>query len=122
MVYASRVDLSSMSESVPEPGNATERWMGRKSASRVPGPHALCFPLSWRSGAPGIAGYIELEPRTSMVVEQCVSVLSLFTRYLNQVLRIKFTEGAKVKQLHRFLSYNLPLELENLRSVCASIS
>lgn len=37
------------------------------------------------------------------------------------MLRIKFTEGAKVKQLHRFLSYNLPLELENLRSVSAAI-
>ncbi|XP_070283777.1 choline kinase alpha isoform X3 [Myotis yumanensis] len=41
-------------------------------------------------------------------------------KYLNQVLRIKFTEGAKVKQLHRFLSYNLPLELENLRSLLES--
>lgn len=77
MVYASRVDLSSMSESVPEPGNATERWMGRKSASRVPGPHALSLPLSWRSGAPGAAGYVELEPKDSVVVEQCASVLSL---------------------------------------------
>ncbi|XP_059565855.1 choline kinase alpha isoform X3 [Myotis daubentonii] len=41
-------------------------------------------------------------------------------KYLNQVLRIKFTEGAKVKQLHRFLSYNLPLELESLRSLLES--
>ncbi|XP_036272387.1 choline kinase alpha isoform X3 [Pipistrellus kuhlii] len=41
-------------------------------------------------------------------------------KYLNQVLRIKFTEGAKVKQLHKFLSYNLPLELENLRSLLES--
>ena len=34
---------------------------------------------------------------------------------LNQVLRIRFTGESKVKQLHRFLSYNLPLELDNLR-------
>lgn len=107
-----------MSESVPEPGktcrNATDRWMGRKSASRAPWTlHGDPVPLVLR-------GYIELEPRTSVVLEQCF--LFSFARYLNQVLRIKFTEGAKVKQLHRFLSYNLPLELENLRSVSASIS
>lgn len=102
-----------MSESVPEPGNATELRMGRKSACRAPWapcsspcpePLALLLTLNW-------------SPGTSVVVEQCFSVLSLFARYLNQVLRIKFPEGAKVKQLHRFLSYNLPLELENLRSV-----
>lgn len=118
VVYASWIGLSSMSESVPEPGktcrNATDRWMGRKSASRAPWTlHGDPVPLVLR-------GYIELEPRTSVVLEQCF--LFSFARYLNQVLRIKFTEGAKVKQLHRFLSYNLPLELENLRSVSASIS
>ncbi|XP_068832295.1 choline kinase alpha isoform X4 [Capricornis sumatraensis] len=41
-------------------------------------------------------------------------------KYLNQVLRIRFTAESKVKQLHRFLSYNLPLELENLRSLLES--
>ncbi|XP_065737920.1 choline kinase alpha isoform X4 [Phocoena phocoena] len=41
-------------------------------------------------------------------------------KYLNQVLRIKFTGEPKVKQLHRFLSYDLPLELENLRSLLES--
>lgn len=41
-------------------------------------------------------------------------------KYLNQVLRIKFTGEARLKQLHRFLSYNLPLELENLRSLLES--
>ncbi|XP_069421691.1 choline kinase alpha isoform X4 [Ovis canadensis] len=41
-------------------------------------------------------------------------------KYLNQVLRIRFTGESKVKQLHRFLSYNLPLELENLRSLLES--
>lgn len=41
-------------------------------------------------------------------------------KYLNQVLRIKFTGEARMKQLHRFLSYNLPLELENLRSLLES--
>lgn len=38
-------------------------------------------------------------------------------KYLNQVLRLKFSREAKVQQLHKFLSYNLPLELENLRSL-----
>ncbi|KAB0404646.1 hypothetical protein E2I00_000654, partial [Balaenoptera physalus] len=41
-------------------------------------------------------------------------------KYLNQVLRIKFTGESKVKQLHKFLSYNLPLELESLRSLLES--
>ncbi|XP_006171419.1 choline kinase alpha [Tupaia chinensis] len=41
-------------------------------------------------------------------------------KYLNQVLRIKFTGESRVKQLHKFLSYNLPLELENLRSLLES--
>ncbi|XP_073073532.1 choline kinase alpha isoform X4 [Manis javanica] len=41
-------------------------------------------------------------------------------KYLNQVVRIKFTGESKVKQLHKFLSYNLPLELENLRSLLES--
>nr|XP_045373884.1 choline kinase alpha isoform X1 [Camelus bactrianus] len=41
-------------------------------------------------------------------------------KYLNQVLRIKFTGESKVKQLHKFLSYNLPLELRNLRSLLES--
>lgn len=38
-------------------------------------------------------------------------------KYLNQVLRLKFSREARVQQLHKFLSYNLPLELENLRSL-----
>ncbi|KAM8812488.1 choline kinase alpha isoform 3-T3 [Rhynchonycteris naso] len=41
-------------------------------------------------------------------------------KYLNQVLRIKFTRETRVKQLHRFLGYNLPLELEHLRSLLQS--
>ncbi|XP_006860898.1 PREDICTED: choline kinase alpha isoform X2 [Chrysochloris asiatica] len=40
-------------------------------------------------------------------------------KYLNQVLKIKFTGEHKVK-LHQFLSYNLPLEMENLRSLLES--
>ncbi|XP_077901610.1 choline kinase alpha isoform X7 [Ictidomys tridecemlineatus] len=41
-------------------------------------------------------------------------------KYLNQVLRIKFTGESRIKQLHKFLNYNLPLELENLRSLLES--
>ncbi|XP_076971632.1 choline kinase alpha isoform X2 [Tamandua tetradactyla] len=41
-------------------------------------------------------------------------------KYLNQVLRIKFTGESKVKQLHKLLSYNLPLEMENLRALLES--
>ncbi|KAF7467707.1 Hypothetical predicted protein [Marmota monax] len=41
-------------------------------------------------------------------------------KYLNQVLRIKFTGESRIKQLHKFLNYNLPLELKNLRSLLES--
>nr|XP_004656832.1 choline kinase alpha isoform X2 [Jaculus jaculus] len=41
-------------------------------------------------------------------------------KYLNQVLKIKFTGEARVQQLHKFLSYNLPMELESLRSLLVS--
>ncbi|KAF3822339.1 hypothetical protein GH733_007713, partial [Mirounga leonina] len=41
-------------------------------------------------------------------------------KYLNQVLRIKFAGEPRVKQLHRLLRYNLPLELEYLRSLLES--
>ncbi|XP_077913842.1 choline kinase alpha isoform X2 [Halichoerus grypus] len=41
-------------------------------------------------------------------------------KYLNQVLRIKFAGEPRVKQLHRLLHYNLPLELEYLRSLLES--
>ncbi|XP_036991284.2 choline kinase alpha isoform X4 [Artibeus jamaicensis] len=41
-------------------------------------------------------------------------------KYLNQVLRIKFTGDTKVRQLHRLLGYNLPSELKNLRSLLES--
>ncbi|KAM9659616.1 choline kinase alpha isoform 3-T3 [Trichechus inunguis] len=40
-------------------------------------------------------------------------------KYLNQVLRIKFTGESRMK-LHHLLSYNLPLEMENLRSLLES--
>ncbi|EHB12716.1 Choline kinase alpha [Heterocephalus glaber] len=36
-------------------------------------------------------------------------------KYLNQVLKIKFNEESRVKRLQKFLSYNLPSELEKLR-------
>ncbi|XP_042760746.1 choline kinase alpha isoform X7 [Panthera leo] len=41
-------------------------------------------------------------------------------KYLNQVLRVKFAGEPRVKQLHRLLRHNLPLELENLRSLLES--
>ncbi|XP_004627188.1 choline kinase alpha isoform X2 [Octodon degus] len=41
-------------------------------------------------------------------------------KYLDQVLKIKFTEESRVKQLQKFLSYNLPLELEKLRLLLES--
>ncbi|XP_068922623.1 choline kinase alpha [Petaurus breviceps papuanus] len=43
-------------------------------------------------------------------------------KYLNQVLRIKFTRESRVKKLNKLLSYNLPLEMENLRSLLESTS
>nr|XP_054097131.1 choline kinase alpha isoform X4 [Callithrix jacchus] len=41
-------------------------------------------------------------------------------KYLNEVLRIQFTGESRIKKLHKFLNYNLPLELENLRSLLES--
>ncbi|XP_058295001.1 choline kinase alpha isoform X8 [Hylobates moloch] len=41
-------------------------------------------------------------------------------KYLKEVLRIKFAEESRIKKLHKLLSYNLPLELENLRSLLES--
>ncbi|XP_044536298.1 choline kinase alpha isoform X2 [Gracilinanus agilis] len=43
-------------------------------------------------------------------------------KYLNQVLRIKFTRESRVKKLNKLLSYNLPLEMENLRSLLEATS
>lgn len=49
-------------------------------------------------------------------MNQAVNFVPPFSaRYLNQVLRIKFAGEPRVKQLHRLLHYNLPLELEYLR-------
>ncbi|XP_054998114.1 choline kinase alpha isoform X3 [Sorex araneus] len=38
-------------------------------------------------------------------------------KYLSQVLRVKFTGEARAQQLHRLLGYDLPRELERLRSL-----
>ncbi|XP_071617850.1 choline kinase alpha isoform X6 [Heliangelus exortis] len=36
-------------------------------------------------------------------------------KYLNQVLRIKFTKESRTRKLNKLLSYNLPQEMKNLR-------
>ncbi|XP_026562448.1 choline kinase alpha [Pseudonaja textilis] len=38
-------------------------------------------------------------------------------KYLNQVMRIKFTRESRVRKLNKILSYNLPQEIKNLRSL-----
>ncbi|KAK9410138.1 choline kinase alpha [Crotalus adamanteus] len=38
-------------------------------------------------------------------------------KYLNQVMRIKFTRESRVRKLNKILSYNLPQEMKNLRSL-----
>ncbi|XP_068539468.1 choline kinase alpha isoform X2 [Anas acuta] len=38
-------------------------------------------------------------------------------KYLNQVLRIKFTRESKTRKLNKLLSYNLPQEMKNLRAM-----
>ncbi|XP_069480195.1 choline kinase alpha-like [Ambystoma mexicanum] len=43
-------------------------------------------------------------------------------KYLNQVLKIKFTRESQVRKLNRLLSYNLPLEMDNVRSLLSSTS
>ncbi|NWJ07994.1 CHKA kinase, partial [Crypturellus undulatus] len=43
-------------------------------------------------------------------------------KYLNQVLRIKFTKESKTRKLNKLLSYNLPQEMKNLRAMLEATS
>ncbi|KFQ06228.1 Choline kinase alpha, partial [Leptosomus discolor] len=43
-------------------------------------------------------------------------------KYLNQVLRIKFTRESKTQKLNKLLSYNLPQEMKNLRAMLEATS
>uniref|UniRef100_A0A8D0GCP3 Ethanolamine kinase n=1 Tax=Sphenodon punctatus TaxID=8508 RepID=A0A8D0GCP3_SPHPU len=43
-------------------------------------------------------------------------------KYLNQVLRIKFTRESRIRKLNKLLSYNLPQEMRNLRSMLEAAS
>ncbi|XP_035182997.1 choline kinase alpha isoform X2 [Oxyura jamaicensis] len=43
-------------------------------------------------------------------------------KYLNQVLRIKFTRESKTRKLNKLLSYNLPQEMKNLRAMLEATS
>lgn len=50
------------------------------------------------------------------------TVIFIFHRYLNQVLRIKFTRESKTRKLNKLLSYNLPQEMKNLRQAYLQLS
>ncbi|KAM6115499.1 choline kinase alpha isoform 3-T3 [Pterocles gutturalis] len=43
-------------------------------------------------------------------------------KYLNQVLRIKFTRESRTRKLNKLLSYNLPQEMTNLRAMLEATS
>ncbi|KFV18916.1 Choline kinase alpha, partial [Tauraco erythrolophus] len=43
-------------------------------------------------------------------------------KYLNQVLRIKFTRESRTRKLNKLLSYNLPQEMKNLRALLEATS
>ncbi|XP_071283747.1 choline kinase alpha isoform X2 [Agelaius tricolor] len=43
-------------------------------------------------------------------------------KYLNQVLRIKFTRESQTRKLNKLLSYNLPKEMQNLRAMLEATS
>ncbi|XP_062475137.1 choline kinase alpha-like isoform X2 [Pezoporus occidentalis] len=43
-------------------------------------------------------------------------------KYLNQVLRIKFTRESRTRKLNKLLSYNLPQEMKNLRTMLEATS
>ncbi|XP_064281158.1 choline kinase alpha isoform X2 [Passer domesticus] len=43
-------------------------------------------------------------------------------KYLNQVLRIKFTRESQTRKLNKLLSYNLPQEMKNLRAMLEATS
>ncbi|KAM6273443.1 choline kinase alpha isoform 2-T2 [Porphyrio hochstetteri] len=43
-------------------------------------------------------------------------------KYLNQVLRIKFTRESRTRKLNKLLGYNLPQEMKNLRAMLEATS
>ncbi|XP_030805097.1 choline kinase alpha isoform X2 [Camarhynchus parvulus] len=43
-------------------------------------------------------------------------------KYLNQVLRIKFTRESQTRKLNKLLGYNLPQEMQNLRAMLEATS
>ncbi|CAM5160299.1 unnamed protein product [Natator depressus] len=43
-------------------------------------------------------------------------------KYLNQVLRIKFTRESRIRKFNKILSYNLPQEMKSLRSMLEATS
>nr|XP_013810641.1 PREDICTED: choline kinase alpha isoform X2 [Apteryx mantelli mantelli] len=43
-------------------------------------------------------------------------------KYLNQVLRIKFSKESRTRKLNKLLSYNLPQEMKNLRAMLEATS
>ncbi|XP_074004996.1 choline kinase alpha isoform X4 [Numenius arquata] len=43
-------------------------------------------------------------------------------KYLNQVLKIKFTRESRTRKLNKLLSYNLPQEMKNLRAMLEATS
>ncbi|KAM7019908.1 choline kinase alpha isoform 2-T2 [Passerculus sandwichensis] len=43
-------------------------------------------------------------------------------KYLNQVMRIKFTRESQTRKLNKLLSYNLPQEMQNLRAMLEATS
>ncbi|XP_014373255.1 choline kinase alpha [Alligator sinensis] len=43
-------------------------------------------------------------------------------KYLNQVLKIKFTKESRIRKLNKLLSYNLPQEIKSLRSLLEATS
>ena len=45
------------------------------------------------------------------------NVINCLTRYMDQVMELKFTREAHVKKYNKLMKFNLPAELESLRWV-----
>ena len=43
------------------------------------------------------------------------NVINCLTRYMDQVMELKFTREAHVKKYNKLMKFNLPAELESLR-------
>lgn len=125
VMYVSWLSLSCMYQSIPGPRMKTCLQNCYQVGGWKAGSPEYCRPnhpslFPGNTGLPWCWACLELgawvRPKNTPA-QLSTGLCPSYGRYLNQVLRLKFSREARVQQLHKFLSYNLPLELENLRWV-----